>query len=153
MKAQQMLETIAVLLVFIMLAGLGLIFYAKMQQSSAEAGLTDAAMMKAIKASQALMSLPELQCTTNNIVLEGCIDLGKAKAFAPGDVNTYFDMLGASVITLDWIYPEIISPPPALVLYNSPPTKYSRQATMMIPVIIQFAGRNSFGYLRIDSYV
>jgi hypothetical protein len=153
-KSQQMFEMIAVLFVFMILVAMGLVFYAKFRSSSMENDKSETSMLRAVKASQTILGMPELQCTSNNVVLEGCIDYYKASTFAASS-KSYFDALGASSIILTQAYP---ANPYYTVLYNATPLKWSRKGVINLPVIIynpmvKSSQSKSFGILVIESYV
>lgn len=99
-------ENIAILLVFFLLLGLGLIFYWVFFRQSAEKESTEIFDMRTIEIYQKIFFLPELQCTDNNIVKDGCIDIIKAMALKkyldeyPDERVFYYNIFGFSDVTI-----------------------------------------------------
>ena len=164
-KAQlKILESIAVLIVFFFLVGLGLNFYGKIQLQSLQAAKDDFARNDAIKISQKIVHMPELRCSLQNTDQGSCIDLDQALAWSAlqqdctgtvgGDnaqslcserLTQYFEQIGVGEIVLKRTY----SSDPALesdlangvwILYNySTPDSVSGKSAptfTQIPVVI-----------------
>ena len=106
----QMFETMAVLIVFFILLGLGLIFYTKVVQSNLESDAAEASQGMSISVAQKVMFLPEIECSEDNVPKENCIDTEKLKAAAPLLMDNknlnYFDLFGFSLIKIEEIYPD-----------------------------------------------
>ena len=69
-----MLETIAVLAVFFILVILGFVFYTKMYKSGVEEEKEETIELSAVKIAQRAATLPELQCSENDVVRDNCVD-------------------------------------------------------------------------------
>ncbi|MFT4304317.1 MAG: hypothetical protein ACMXYG_07155 [Candidatus Woesearchaeota archaeon] len=109
-----MMETISVLLVFLILMTFVVIFYINVSSSSAQAGREDLFALKAVEISQLISYMPEFQCSSKNIVDENCFDILKLQAFIDYNLTTigsramstsYFDLFEFSRIEVKEIYP------------------------------------------------
>ncbi|MDD5086795.1 MAG: hypothetical protein PHV16_03505 [Candidatus Nanoarchaeia archaeon] len=163
-KAQiKMFETIAVLLIFFVLVGFGLIFYMKFMRTSIEDTGEHQFDLKAIQTAQLVSFLPELQCTSPtsaNIVIDDCFDVLKVKALANISkepayerINNeyYFDSFGYSKIYIENIYPY--SPENWIVYERTLPNKKFQSSTK-VPVSLYYPVTNSysFGVLTVEVY-
>ena len=161
-KAQiKMFETIAVLLIFFVLIGFGLIFYSKMQRESIQETGEEYFELKAIQTAQLVSFLPELQCTSptsSNIVDDNCFDLLKVKALSGIIKNDqklrteyYYDLFGSSKISIEQIYPFGMGWD--IYEYKSLTNKKSI-SSIKIPISLYNASsnKNNFGVLNIDVY-
>lgn len=159
-KAQiKMFETIAVLLIFFVLIGLGLIFYVQVYSGSIEKTGEEYFELKAIQTAQLVSFLPELQCTSPtamNIVEDNCFDLLKVNALTEIIENDpklrneyYYDLFGSSKISIEQIYPSEMN----WEIYNKSSNKKSK-SSIKIPILLYNAtsNRNNFGVLNIDVY-
>ncbi len=82
-KAQlKILESIAVLIIFFFLVGIGLKFYGNIQLQSLQQAKDDFSSNDATKISQKIAHLPELRCSLENTDQGSCIDLAQAQAWA-----------------------------------------------------------------------
>ena len=107
-KAQiQIFETIAVLLIFIILIIIGFIFYTKIFKSNLETGNEGFSQAKSVNIVQRVMFMPELQCSDDNIAKENCIDALKLQSAKQTmkDSVIYYDLLEFSDISISQIYP------------------------------------------------
>ena len=107
----QIFETIAVLVVFFILLGIGFIFYTKVIKSNIESDTAEISQSKSISIAQRIMFLPEIQCSEDNVPKEDCIDtlkLDSAKLVIDKPENSpyYYDLFGFSVIKIEEIYPN-----------------------------------------------
>jgi len=161
----KMLESIAVLIVFSFLVGLGINFYGKMQLQSLEAAKADFSRTDAIKISQMIVHLPELRCSLENTNQGSCIDLYQAQAWASMQLDCgqtvggsdssiatslcserlkqYFEQIGVGEIVLKRIYSSTdptgqIFSQTTWVLYNysQSPNSNAAPTFTQIPVII-----------------
>ena len=72
-KAQiQMMETIAVLLIFFVILIIGFIFYIRTAGFGQAQKVTKDQELQSIRVSQAISFLPELQCSSKNIIKDNC---------------------------------------------------------------------------------
>jgi len=81
-KAQiQIMETIAILLIFFVLVVIGFVFFMRTASYGHEQEITKNQELESIRVSQTVSSLPELQCSSKNIIEENCFDELKLDAF------------------------------------------------------------------------
>lgn len=104
-------ETILVLFVFIVLVGIGFIFYGFVAKTNSQKDYYDVQDLKSIEVVDHLSSLPELQCSRQSIVDINCFDELKIKAFKevlknPSYFSYYSPIIGFSEITAHVIYPD-----------------------------------------------
>ena len=133
-KAQiRITETVAVLFIFFILMGLGIVFYAKYHQIALLEERSELLQRRAIEITLKSLYLPELLCSRGEAVPEGgCIDLLKARHFVEivqQQPSYYFDLFSYSKISLHQLYP--LSPcygsadlcqESGLILYDQPRT-------------------------------
>ena len=74
------LETIAVLAVFFILVILGFVFYAKVIKGNVEEEQEEIMQLESVEIAQRASTMPELQCSENNIVKGNCVDMLKLDA-------------------------------------------------------------------------
>ena len=158
----KMMETIAVLLVFLILLSFVVVFYANMSTSSQGSDQADKANLQAIQIAQLISYMPEFQCSSRNIIIENCFDILKMQAFMNYTTTTdggqnaldtsYFDLFAYSHIVVQGIYPDDDS---EWTVYSRQPsaTRYNNQ-TVFIPVSLFNAtapgdSRYMFGLLNI----
>ena len=153
----KMFETIAVLLIFFILVGFGLIFYGRIQASGFQATQEENFELKAIQTAQLVSFLPELQCSSNNIIVDDCFDILKVEALSefieqnPNIRNEYYyDLFGFSSITIEQVYPSELS----WKVYERTLTGNKAKSSIKIPVSLYNASSRSynFGILNIDVY-
>ena len=155
-----MFETIAVLLIFFVLIGFGLIFYVRVYSGSIGETEEEYFELKAIQTAQLVSFLPELQCTSPtsmNIVDDNCFDLLKVKALSEIIKNDqklrneyYYDLLGSSKISVEQIYPSEMK----WDVYDKSPANKKSISSIKIPISLYNASskKNNFGVLNIDIY-
>lgn len=150
-----MFETIAVLLIFFVLVGFGLIFYGRIQAGSFQATQEENFELKAIQTAQLVSFLPELQCSSNNIIIDDCFDILKVEALSefieqnPNIKNEYYyDLFGFSSITIEQVYPSELS----WKVYERTLTGNKAKSSIKIPVSLYNASSRSynFGVLTVD---
>ena len=150
----QMLETIAVLFIFFILIVIGLIFYANVLKGSIELQKEESIQLNAIEVAQRASSLPELQCSEDNIVSDNCIDLIKLKVASrimqENEVH-YYDRLLFSKITVKEIYPN----EQEWTLYDRPLEDFSNKITTNIPISLfdPIKNKNSFGVMNVELFL
>jgi hypothetical protein len=148
-----MLETISVLAIFFVLVMLGLIFYSKALTSSIETDKEESIQLDAIRISQKISFLPELQCSQQNIVKDNCIDVQKLEAMPEiikeNEVH-YFDQLSFSRIIVNEIYPGENE----WVLYDRPLNDYNHKIATNIPISIfdPIENKNAFGIINVETF-
>ncbi len=149
-----MLETIAVLAIFFILATLGFVFYSKVLKGSVESEKEEIVQLSAIEIAQRASFLPELQCSQENIVKDNCIDLLKldaAKEIMKNNEIFYFDKFSFSSIKINEMYPN----EQEWVLYERPLEDYSNKILTNIPISLfdPVQNRNNFGVMSIELFL
>ena len=153
----KMFETIAVLLIFFVLIGLGLIFYGRIQAGSFQETQEENFELKAIQTAQLVSFLPELQCSSNNIIVDDCFDILKVEALSefieqnPNIRNEYYyDLFGFSSINIEQIYPSVVS----WSIYERTTEITKAKSSIMIPVSLYNASSRAynFGILTVAVY-
>ncbi|MCB9358627.1 hypothetical protein H6503_01725 [Candidatus Woesearchaeota archaeon] len=148
-----MMETISVLLVFLILLTFVVIFYVNISTSSAQSGREDITNLKAVEISQLIAYMPEFQCSSKNIVDENCFDMLKLEAFGNFSITTegqdaiatsYFDIFEYSRIEVNEIYPD--STKSWLVYERKPESSRVSLKRTFIPISLYNAYDNSFAY-------
>ena len=150
----QMMETIAVLFIFFILVVMGFVFYAKILKGNLELQKEESVQLNAIEVAQRASSLPELQCSEDNIVSDNCIDLLKLEA-ASGIIQQndvyYYDRLLFSKITVNEIYPDDNE----WNLYSRPLEDFSNKITTSIPISLfnPIQNKNAFGIMTVELFL
>jgi hypothetical protein len=152
-KAQmQMMETIGVLFVFIIIIAMGFIFYANVLKGGIEITKREHSELQAVELSTRAASLPELQCSEDNIVQENCIDLIKlevAGSVMQQNYLTYFDLFGYSEITVKEIFPNANN----YTIYSNIPSDYKQKLPNFVPIALKDPGRGqAFGIMNVVLY-
>ena len=148
-----MMETIAVLFIFFILIAFGFIFYANALKGGIEVTKREHSELKAVELANKVSSLPELQCSEDNIVEENCIDwlkLDKASSLIQENRFFYFDLLGYSNITIEEIFPG----GSYYEVYSNVPEEYSGRLPTYIPILLKkpIAGGKGFGIMTVVLY-
>jgi hypothetical protein len=166
----KMTETIAILFIFFILLVVGVSFFVRFQKAGFDRSKIKSADLRAIETAQRVASLPELQCSTKDIVTEACFDLLKLGYFdglvtsgVVADnqklVEQYHDLFGFSEIEVKRIYSVIGSPPDfdfneknTKRIYNNPGE--GTYLTSLIPILMidVTTNRNIFGVLNVTFY-
>lgn len=162
----KILESVAVLIVFFFLVGMGVGFYGKIQLQSLEAAKAEFVRLDATKISQKIIHLPELRCSLQNTDQGSCIDLYQARAWSAllddagcndvtsglGDyslcaerLSHYFEQIGVGEVVLTRLYSansiRSSDPNTDIVLYNYtieyPEDEEHGSEFTQIPVIIR----------------
>ena len=150
----QMMETIAVLFIFFILVVMGFVFYAKILKGNLEEQKEESIQLNAIEVAQRASSLPELQCSEDNIVSDNCIDILKLEAASgimrQNDVY-YYDRLLFSKVTVNEIYPGSNE----WELYSRPLDEFSNKITTIIPISLfnPIENKNSFGIMTVELFL
>jgi len=112
-KAQvKMTETIGVMFVFFLLVIFGFVFYARIQASNYQNTLIEENEKRAVEVSQRASTLPELQCSSNNIITDSCLDILKIESMSnmfksSQDLQiSYYDSFESSRLIVKQIYPS-----------------------------------------------
>ena len=156
----QMGETIAVLVVFFFLLVIGLVFYVNIATTKVEESKYKNTELEAVNVMKRALSLPELQCSHNNIVDEACVDKYKLNATAelmqsPSIKGAYFDLFGTSTITIIQIYPVPTTPfESPVLLYDYKLETYSSRLNTSTPISIYnpLTKTHAFGIVETITY-
>jgi hypothetical protein len=158
------MESIAVLGVFTILIVLGIFFYFKVFRSDSVQENDEKMQLTAVEIAQRASTMPELQCSENNVVRDNCVDKLKMDIVESGDILnkdiTYFDTLGFSIITIDRIYPEDSINKDNTKLwkiyshFNPSTDKYTQKSVTKIPISIFYPNENinAFGVMTVEVY-
>ncbi|MFC1768437.1 hypothetical protein ACFLZX_01610 [Nanoarchaeota archaeon] len=153
-KSQMQLgETIAILLVFMLLVGLGFAFYARVNSISVQRQLIQLEEQRAIHKVQTITNLPELICSSREVVTDYCVDLYKVYAALGPDgvfqkeVPYYRRLYGNSYVKLHWL--SGIDTPIDFLLFNS--TVGGSANVFHFPVLINdpVNNTNHFGMIEV----
>ena len=67
-------ESIAILFIFLIFIAIGFGFYGKLQKASFSSQRDESVVLQAIGVVQIATFLPELQCSSKNVVVDNCLD-------------------------------------------------------------------------------
>jgi|SRR3989344_4520148 len=162
-KAQiRMVETIAVLIVFIFIVFIGYSFYSGWQKSSINAQLREINSRESVQIALKTYFMPELQCSFGTkLETTGCIDKIKFDKLSamindhstPAVKNYYYGIFGNTEINLIKAYPFIQGQTNSNILYSSKISGSSYKRTQMpVSIYDPITKRYSFGYLQVDYY-
>ena len=150
-----MFETMAVLIVFIILLGLGFIFYTKVVKSNIEVDSNEISQANSVAIAQRVMFLPEIECSEDNVPKENCIDIEKLKAAKDIISNSqnqlyYYDLFEFSEIKIGEVYPGNRH----FDLYSKTTPEYKNKFTTRVPVTLYdpINKQNLFGMINIATY-
>lgn len=151
-------ETIAVLFIFFILVGLGIIFYAQYQKVSMKEEQQELAGRKAIEVTLQALFLPELICSKGEAEPEeNCVDLMKARKFdtlTPYFNDYYFDLFSYGRVVVHQLYPR----EERLVLYDkqNPQALFNQTSFFVVALKDDTAGgflpAYGYGYLEVGVY-
>ena len=152
-KAQiRIMETIAILLIFFVLLVLGFVFFMRTASFTQEGKITKNQELQSIRVSQAISFLPELQCSSKNIITENCFDKYKLEVVKNngGFSSDYYPLFYFSNITVEEIYPS--SATQKWHLYERPSNGTFYRT--IVPILIEDASERtkSFALLTVDYY-
>jgi len=134
----RMFETLAVLVVFLLLLGLGSVFYFRLQESSIRKEIMRAEDLRSIELFQKALYLPELDCSFVGVQKGNCFDWIKVQEFSSllesGDLReSYFDLFGFSKIRVRRVYPFVSD---WFVLYENVPESFSSKLSSHSTVLL-----------------
>lgn len=146
-------ESIAVLFIFFILIFLGLIFYVRIYKANISLEKDEFMQLEAIKVANKVSSLPELQCSNQNIVKDNCIDIEKLNALDNIINNNeifYFDILKFSSVSIKEIYPDVRE----WTLYDRSLKNFVSNSSINIPISLYepISKKYSFGVMKVNSY-
>ena len=152
----QIFETIAVLFVFFMLIGIGMIFYVRIYKSNLETTKYGYSQSKSVAIAQRVMFLPELQCSEDKVIKDSCIDALKidvAKKMMEANQIYYYDLLELSEINITKIYPNLAKVPEPTTIYSRKTGMPSSSFLTYVPISIYNSTTRTyeFGILSIET--
>ena len=150
-------ESVAVLLIFFVLVIMGIVFWSRYSQTSIRAQQETDILSNAIQVAQTTTFLPELQCSTLEVIKFSCFDVYKIialKELLAEDSNStqhYFDSFGFANITVYSIYPGTES----WNIYDFTGGNISGYVTTQVPIAIYdpLNLKFAFGYVNVVAYV
>ncbi len=160
------IETVLVLVVFFFLLAAGLMIYRSFARQGDITRSEKALQLHALSIAQFASTLPELQCSSGNVMQDNCIDLLKTEAFAKvmavnqGAGLLYADIFQFANISVERVYPESGTHP---IYSRQPPDGVRVREVIQYPIIIYdpLAGRGTcmslsgacdFGMLVVEVY-
>ena len=99
-----MMETIAILFIFFILVFMGFVFYLKLAKSGTDDKIEQFKELSRMQIAQIASSLPELQCSEDNIARKNCIDWYKFQ------VANQIDLFAYSTISIQSYFPATFGP-------------------------------------------
>ena len=150
----KMTETIGVMFVFLVLVIFGFLFYTRFQAAGFQGIQAQEYEKRSIDVAQRTLNLPELQCSSNNIVTDVCLDTLKLDIFnksiqSQAIQSDYYDVFASSTILVQEIYPDKHS----WVIYNKKGN--STAISTMMPILLYDPGLKhyNFGFLNLTYYI
>lgn len=138
-------ESVIVLIIFFILIGLGLIFYAGFQKASLKQIYGERTEQEAIKIAMRVSYLPEILCSKRKIIEDDCFDVYKLDSLSSeimGDETIflyYQSDFKDSVISIRQIFP----PGKSYVLYKNQPEDAVLKNFYIIPTYVPVSLKNS----------
>lgn len=148
-------ETVAVIAVFFIIAIISAAFYFNASKSNIIREIDEAAASSSVGIVQKILSLPEIQCSQNNVVQSNCVDKIKLEnvyslMLSPDNKLAYFYLFGYSNIEIIQVYPSQTS----TKIYSNNLDKFRSSIQTNLPVTIYdpVSNTNSFGYVSVTTY-
>jgi len=141
-------ETIAILFIFFVLVAFGFMFYLRINKTSIQTQLEKGIDLMAIEITQKAGFLPELQCSTKNVITDNCIDILKlesAEKLINENKEDYYDLFFFSEITVQEIYPD----KKEITLYSNP-TEGTSSIFIPVPVLLYNATGDEYYFAVIN---
>jgi hypothetical protein len=146
-----MAENVTIMIVFFLLVGLGLMFYSKISRQNALSEIEKKDTLDALSVSQLVLNMPELGCSNDNVIVEGCID--KFKLMSVGSIFTlnelfYFDIFQFSTVSVNVLYPEAEE----FVIYSRESEDLTETTLVQFPISVYDSASDlySFGVLKVE---
>ncbi len=73
-------ESIGIIFIFILLVALGIVFWTKIKSATIQEQIGEEQTLQAIQVAQEISFLPEVQCSSENIISDNCFDIMKMEA-------------------------------------------------------------------------
>jgi hypothetical protein len=146
-------ENIAILFIFILLVVFGMVFFFRVQTAGMQIKQQENAQLAAVQIAQRVSFLPELRCSSENVVVSNCYDALKmefAYEVIKDNEAYYYDTFGFSTIWVEEVYPE----EKQWLLYNNTGNKNETPSIFHIPIsiydpITSSLGSYNFGVLHV----
>lgn len=139
-------ESVAVLIIFFILIGLGLVFYTGFHKASLKQTYSELTEQEAIKIAMKVIYLPELLCSKRKIIEDDCFDvykLGSMSSWINSDDQVYLYYqkdFKDSVISVKEVFPPN---GPTYELYKNQPEPEKMKDYYIIPSYIPVSLKNS----------
>jgi hypothetical protein len=137
-------ENIAILFIFILLVVFGMVFFFRMQTAGMQIKQQENLQLAAVQIAQRVSFLPELRCSSENVVVPNCYDALKME-FADEVIKDneayYYDIFEFSTIWVEEAYPE----EKEWLLYNNTGNKNETPSIFHIPISIYDPMESSIG--------
>jgi hypothetical protein len=158
-KAQiKMFETVAVLIVFFFLLGIGLTIYGGSQRAELSKLKARQFELTAVQTAARSMAFPELDCSTAAVRTSDCFDRRKLDAFSalaredPAALLAYTEVFGYANITVREVYPGTAT----WSLFTSLPPREAQGSVELVQLPVLLADpvekRHAFGVLEVRVY-
>jgi len=150
-KAQiQMMETVGVLIIFFILASIVFVFYVQFSAVRQAQSYDESTELESIRLSQLVTFLPELQCSSKNIIDDDCFDKEKIKAF--NETKQILRSTYAPIFALASLSIYELEGSGKWNIYHNPGT--SSYYSTIIPISLKDpnTGKKSFGVLNVTYY-
>lgn len=140
-----MLESVAVLIVFFVLIGLGLIFYAGVHKTTIQQTYAERTEMEAVKIAMKVSYLPEALCSKRGIIEDDCFDVYKLDSIDhwvnnDEQIFLYYQRdFKDSVITVKQIFPSGRE----YVIYKNAPDVEKQRDYYVVPTYVPVSLKNS----------
>jgi hypothetical protein len=149
-----MMETISVLMIFFVIVIISVVVYFRMSKSQLEDNVEQMNELRRVQIVQTAASLPELQCSEDNILKSNCIDMLKLTGAAPlmkANQDKYFDLLGYSNVTIRKIFP---APAEEWVLYSKTNNNSAAKIPTYFPISLYnpIDSNNEFGVIIVEVF-
>jgi hypothetical protein len=148
----QMMETIAVLLIFFIIVIIALVFYMNIAKSQISDQLDQSHQRDRASIAQKASTLPELECMRTTY--QNCIDIYKiapAQDLMQQNAIEYFDLFAYSEITIYKIYPE---PVENWTIYEKLPSTIKSTLANQFPILLYdpITDSNYFGLMEVKVF-
>lgn len=150
-----MLETMSVLVIFFVLILVGFLFWTNVSKGQISNQIEEARQLRGIEVAQKALFLPEIQCSSDNVIKSDCIDILKLHMAADIINNNwiyYYDKFGDSRVFVKELYPRTGR---NYTLYDAGYEDFSDKIITFMPVAIYDprTDTNSYGIMEVNNYI
>ena len=149
------MESMAVLLVFFIIGTIIALLFITNSRYKAQQDIDESHERESIAVAQLVASLPELQCSNQNIINDNCFDIEKLDAFKEKRIQlepTYYPLFYYSTINITQIYPTPPSGEGIWTIYDRSNNKGYTSTTFPISLKDPITRRNAFGLVTVKTY-